>query len=81
MCIYIYIYVYTYTYTYTYDMSIYIGRPPLPAARRLGRRRAGLRRPGGPGAVVVRDRGSAPKRGGHSTILFSTKCICAVAAW
>ena len=23
----------------------------------------------------------APERGGHSTILCSTKCICAVAAW
>ena len=29
----------------------------------------------------LRERGSAPKRGGHTTILFSTKRICAVAAW
>ena len=30
--------------------------------------------------VGLRERGSAPKRGRHSTILFSTRCICAVAA-
>ena len=30
---------------------------------------------------TFRERGSAPKRGGHSTILFPTKCIFAVAAW
>ena len=29
----------------------------------------------------VRERGSAPRRGRHSTIFVSTKCICAVAAW
>ena len=30
---------------------------------------------------ILRERGSAPKRGRHTTICFSTKCICAVAAW
>ena len=33
-----------------------------------------------PGIHSVREGGSAPKRGGHSTICVSTKCICAVAA-
>ena len=32
------------------------------------------------GKPMLRERGSAPKRGRHSTISFSTKCICAVAA-
>ena len=30
---------------------------------------------------VFREEGSAPKRGGHSTMLFSAECIFAVAAW
>ena len=29
----------------------------------------------------IRERRSASKRGGHPTIWFSTKCICAVATW
>ena len=29
---------------------------------------------------AFRERGSAPKRGRRSTMFFSTKCICAVAA-
>ena len=31
------------------------------------------------GGSKVRERGRAPKRGGHSTVFVSTKCICAVA--
>ena len=31
--------------------------------------------------AVIRERGSAPSTGRHSTIFFSTKCIGAVAAW
>ena len=34
-----------------------------------------------PSFPQFRERGSAPKRGRHSTIWFSTKCICALAAW
>ena len=29
---------------------------------------------------MVREGGSAPKRGRHPTICFPTKCVCAVAA-
>ena len=31
--------------------------------------------------VILRERGSAPERGRHSTTFVPTKCICAVAAW
>ena len=31
--------------------------------------------------AMLRERGSAPKRGGRSAIVFSTECIRAVAAW
>ena len=30
--------------------------------------------------IYVIEGGSAPKRGRHSTMIVSTKCICAVAA-
>ena len=30
---------------------------------------------------LLREEGSAPKRGRHSTLLVSTRCICAAAAW
>ena len=51
---------------------------------------AGPRAPRGPGPggaplslfnPRVGERGSAPKRVGHSPMLFSTEYICAVAAW
>ena len=54
--------------------------PPPGCADRLP---AALRGPGSSWSRegLVREGGSAPKRGRHSTIFFLTPCICAVAAW
>ena len=76
LSLYIYIYMYNYVYVlYTYIMIARV-RGGSTSRRPRPERGRDLVRSG-----FTRERGSAPKRGGHSTIWFSAKRICAVAAW
>ena len=96
MCIYIYIYIYIYTYIHIYthnsqqltvrkvrsgdfERSAWADSCFVFWGAKWPRIRVGeILLSGGSKA---REGGSAPKRGRHSTIFLSTKCICAVAVW